>query len=136
MLMLNTAETRRAELVLFDPESAQSRLEAQVEVNKLLDEGFTLDDQSSANGQWRLIPPRRPMGRSVMRILSQNGDDRLLWDRNRAAEVKEAYKEFTKLIGKGYKAFCVMANGQKGHQLDDFDPFAEEILMVPATVPG
>jgi hypothetical protein len=135
-LQLGGVETERAQIVSFDESCPQQASEASKEVVRLMASGFRRDYSHDSPGEVRLTPPPRPEGMSVMRILSENGDDRLTWDRNDPNQIKEAYKQFRNFLKKGYQAFSVMATGKKGHKLDDFDPLAEEILMVPATVPG
>lgn len=134
-LQLNNApETARPQLVCFDPNIASECHEAVDRIADLVKQGFIVD--SKQTGEVRLLPPSLPPGHSIMRILSQNGDDRLIWDRGEPSEVKDAFKKFKELLKSGYKAFSVMSNGKKGYAMDEFDALSEEILMVPSTVPG
>ena len=72
----------------------------------------------------------------VMKILCEKGDDRIVWDRENGREAKEAKKKFAELLGKGYKAYSVDANGKKNRRIHEFDVDAEEILMIPKTAKG
>jgi hypothetical protein len=61
----------------------------------------------------------------------EDGDQRIMWDRNNADEVTSARRTFRELTGKGYSAF--VAEGKKGDQgkrLTEFDPDAERIILV------
>ena len=74
--------------------------------------------------------------KKVMVILSEKGDERLVWDKENGKEAKEAKAKFEDLIKKGYMAFSVDAKGKKNRKIEEFDVDAEEILMVPKTVRG
>lgn len=78
----------------------------------------------------------RKAGRHVMKILSQSGDDRIVWDKEKGQEAKEAKHKFQELLGKGYKAYSVDDNGKKNRRIHEFDVDAEEILMIPPTAKG
>jgi hypothetical protein len=73
-----------------------------------------------------------------MRILSENGDDRIVWSRRIADEVRDAFDKFKELIDKGYRAYAILSDGSRGHELFEFDPSVEECLLVPTgkLVPG
>ena len=72
----------------------------------------------------------------TMKILSQSGDDRIVWDNEDGREAKEAKKKFMELLEKGYKAYSVDVSGNKNKRIKEFDVEAEEILMIPATAKG
>ena len=76
------------------------------------------------------------VARSIMMILSEKGDERLVWDMDNGPEAKEAKKRFADLLKKGYKAYSVDRKGKKNKRIEEFDVEAEEILMVPETVKG
>ena len=69
----------------------------------------------------------------ILKILTPNGDDRIVWDKDNGPEALEAKQKFGELIGKGYKAFSVDQNGKRKRQITEFDVEAEEILMIPKT---
>lgn len=82
-----------------------------------------------------LIRAKR-INKQVIKILSENGDDRIVWDKDDGREAKEAKAKFQELLKKGYKAYSVDASGNKGRKIEEFDVDAEEILMVSETVKG
>lgn len=141
-LQMGGVETDRGQTVLWNPGSPQEIIDATDRINKLRNDGFNL--VSMTKGEARLVPPELGPTQSVMRILSQNGDDRLIWDRSRKDEVKEAFDKFNELLKKGYTAYITKSDGTKGHKITEFDPGLEEILfaeikeatLVPRVVPG
>lgn len=133
-LQMGGIETERPKLIIWDTDSTEESKEAKCEISRYERLGFRVSTAKA--GHVKLVPPPKRPGLSVMRVLTDNGDDRLTWDRSKPTEIKDAIKKFKDFLSKGYKAFAVMANGQKGHRLDDFDPLMEEIIMVPSTVPG
>ena len=64
-----------------------------------------------------------------LRELSPSGDTKVIWDSNQKAEVKIAKNAFNKLRAKGYFAYKVKSDGDKGVVIDEFDPEAERIIM-------
>lgn len=72
----------------------------------------------------------------VLKILSDKGDERIVWDKEDGYKGMAAKKKFEELLGKGYKAYSVDANGKKNRRIKEFDVDAEEILLVPKTVKG
>ena len=74
--------------------------------------------------------------KSVMKILSDKGDERLVWDKENGREAKEAKAKFEELLKKNYLAFSVDSKGQKNRKISEFDIDSEEILMVPPTSKG
>jgi len=135
-LIMGGVETERANLIVFDTEVQEQVDEAAAKVAELIGKGFTLDDSRSCPGEVHLIPPKKNPSMGFMRVLTKNGDDRIVWNRDYPDQIKDAYKMFKDLLAKGYTAFVAMANGEKGHTIGEFDPLAEEIIMVPGTMPG
>jgi hypothetical protein len=135
-------ETMRPQTVLWDTTIDDQIREAKERIAKLVAEGFRIIREGA--GECALEPPAKPEYLNVFRILSQNGDDRVVWDRTDPLQVKEAFRKFKELVAKGYTAFVTLANGKRGHKITEFDPGLEEILMapgtevmmVPKTVPG
>lgn len=72
----------------------------------------------------------------TMKILSQSGDDRLVWDCDNSKEALKARSKFNELLEKGYIAYSVDVKGKKNRRITEFDVEAEEILMVPKTTKG
>lgn len=67
----------------------------------------------------------------IMSELNENGDTKVTWSADNAAEVEVARNAFTKLLAKGFKAFTVKRNGEAGDEIKTFDPEAERIILVP-----
>ncbi len=142
MLQMGGAETERAKILTYNPE-VQAEVEDVLRMrDSYLARGFRI--RSKEEGEIVMDPPLKGDHVGVMRILSQNGDDRVIWDRRDKKQVKEAMVKFLELIKKGFTAYVVGGDGQRGHKIDTFDPGleeilmakAKEILMVPKTVPG
>ena len=74
--------------------------------------------------------------KSVLKILSEKGDERLVWDKENGREAKEAKNKFEEFMKKNYMAFSVDSKGKKNRKIEEFDVDAEEILMVPPTSKG
>lgn len=83
-----------------------------------------------------VIKARPHGGRHVLKILSQNGDDRIIWDKENGKQAKEAKVRFEELLKKSYKAYSIDSRGRKNRRVEEFDVDAEQILMVPPTVRG
>lgn len=125
--------------VLWDPNDSAQTDEALSKLKHLvIDQKFRVCGGSVKEGELLLKPPARPPDTGLMRIMSQNGDDRIVWSRRVADEVREAYDKFKELLQKGYRAYAILSDGSRGHELFDFDPACEECLMVPTgkLVPG
>ena len=73
---------------------------------------------------------------SEMRILDRSGDSRLMWNKSDGDEVRVAEERFEELKKAGYAFFSVTAKGDKGTQIDEFDPHAERLIAVPQMVGG
>lgn len=83
-----------------------------------------------------VIIKAQKVAKSVMKILCEKGDERLVWDKENGKEAKEAKAKFEELLKKGYTAFSVDSKGKKNRKIEEFDVDAEEILMVPKTAAG
>lgn len=59
------------------------------------------------------------------------GDTHLMWDANNEDEVSAMRATFDKLRKKGYLAFSIKAKGEKGTQVEKFDPAAGKLIMAP-----
>jgi hypothetical protein len=79
----------------------------------------------------------------MLRIMSRGGDDRVAWDVRQVetgdpeavAAVREAERIFRDGQGRGATAFRV-ETGQPPVRMDQFDPAAEQIVLVPRVVGG
>lgn len=74
-----------------------------------------------------------PEGRNAIAIIGRSGDTKITWDPSRPAEVEAARRQFDELTsGKHrYRAFRITGTDGRGEQLDEFDPAASRILLVP-----
>jgi len=140
-LQLGGIETARPQVVTWDPCFYDQLIEAQKEIQSLTQQGFILEYEKE--GEARLLPPERNPNIGCFRILSDNGDDRVVWDRRIPEQVKEAFKKFKELLKKGYTAYATNNDGSRGHKITEFDPGLEEIILgageailVPKTSPG
>jgi hypothetical protein len=67
-----------------------------------------------------------------MAVMGKEGDTKIIWDQNNNDEVENAKATFDRLKGKGYLAFKVIGKeGDKGEQMNDFDPKVERIIFAP-----
>ena len=79
----------------------------------------------------------------LLRVISQRGDDRVHWDEQDAltgdaeanAAIQEAERIFAKERARGATAFRVEA-GKPAERIEQFDPQAEQIILVPRVVGG
>lgn len=65
----------------------------------------------------------------------KQGDIKLIWDSENKDEVELVKKQFKEAKKKGFSPFAVK-NGQKGKRIEEFDPEAEKIIMVPPVAGG
>lgn len=73
----------------------------------------------------------------MMETLDRSGDTKLMWDRNNPVEVETVRTAFDALRKKRYLAFRAEGReGERGTQIDRFDPNVERIIMVPPMVGG
>lgn len=134
-LQLGGPETLRPQTIVWDPNNEMERFEAKAKIIEFIRNGFIPRIEKS-NGEVIMDPPKKDPNIGIFRILTENGDDRIVWNRHSGDEIKEAYVKFDDFIKKGYTAYAVTTTGQKGHKIDQFDPTLEEIIMVPKTMPG
>jgi len=72
----------------------------------------------------------------TLRILDSSGDRRLVWRKESDDEVKEAKKAFREALAKGALAYKVDNDGERSKQIREFDPEAEEIVVMPMVTGG
>ena len=80
---------------------------------------------------------------SMLRVMSRRGDERILWDQQKAAAgdaeaaaaVREAERIFQTERARGATAFKV-ESGKLVERIEQFDQTAEQIVMVPRVVGG
>ena len=79
----------------------------------------------------------------LLRVISKRGDDRVYWNEQDAltgnaeamAAIREAERIFAKERARGATAFRVAA-GKPAERIEQFDPQAEQIILVPRVVGG
>jgi hypothetical protein len=88
---------------------------------------------------WPTLDPEASDGASpkhVMHPLDHTGDSKTVWDPENPEEVAAARATFERLTKKGYRAFNVGGKGQKAGQMNEFDPQAEKMILVPQQAGG
>jgi hypothetical protein len=147
-LSLNTPSSARPQRIVWDPENCTDAYEAGLRTDALLRQGWTCStplSDAEALGELLMFPPVKSEHEGVMRVLDESGDSRVVWDRRDKNQVREAFAKFKDFLVRGYRAYVTRSDGSRGSRLDEFDPLLEEILvgarpeeivMVPATVPG
>lgn len=114
--------------IIWDPDIASDVLEAQEKVEKLREQGFVVF--SSEPGEMVMQPPARDHGMCLMRVLDDNGDTRLVWNRRDQGEVEEARAKFDEYVKKGYRAYLCRSDGSKGRRIETFDSLLEEMILM------
>lgn len=79
----------------------------------------------------------------MLRVMSRRGDDRIMWDGQKIqsgdaeaiSAVKEAERIFAQERAKGATAFRTVP-GKPIERIEQFDPTADQIVMVPRVVGG
>jgi hypothetical protein len=71
-----------------------------------------------------------------LQVMDRTGDSKTIWDPDKADEVAAARETYNKLKAKGYGAFRVDKKGEAGTRLDEFDPQAGAIIMIPRFAGG
>lgn len=136
MLQLNTPSTRRPILIIWDVNDKKQVADVARDIEALKKDGFKLLKIDRTGGEAELQPPGMPEDSIVFRVLSENGDDRLLWDRKDPEQIKEARAKFDEYVGKGHTPYACRGDGKPGAKVDTFDPLHEEIIFVPKTKPS
>lgn len=95
-------------------------------------DGSKLDKFAPSLGEV-IVRANKIIGQCVLKILSDKGDDRISWNKNRGQEAKEAKKKFDELVTKGYKIYSVTEDGKKKMRVSEFDVDAEELIAIPPT---
>ena len=72
----------------------------------------------------------------IMKILSDAGDEKIVWDKNNGKQAKRAKETFEQFLAKKYTAYSTDAQGKKKKQITEFDVDAEEIIIIPPTSRG
>lgn len=78
-----------------------------------------------------------PQHLSAVGVLGKDGDTKVIWDKNKPAEVEAAREMFDSLRKKNYLAFRVTdEKGTQGEQIREFDPKVERMVMTPQMQAG
>jgi hypothetical protein len=73
----------------------------------------------------------------TMSVLGREGDTKTIWNPDNPDEVAAAKATFDQLVGKkGYLAFTVKKDGEKGERITEFDPKLGKVILVPRMVGG
>lgn len=73
----------------------------------------------------------------VMRVMGRRGDTAVCWDEEVAVEdatpmtQAEVDAKFREIVAAGFSAFSVTTPGEPATRIDQFDPRAKEIILVP-----
>lgn len=71
-----------------------------------------------------------------MSIMDRSGDTKVIWDSDNADEVANAERTFNDLKKKGYVAYAVKGDGDKGKVVGEFDEGLEKLILAPALAGG
>ena len=63
-------------------------------------------------------------------VLGVEGDTKIMWDVDSEKEWEAAKEQFNLLVKKGFNAFRVDKEGDKGRRLERFEESAGKIIMV------
>lgn len=74
--------------------------------------------------------------RHTMKVMSREGDTRIIWSVDNADEVANARRTFDELKAKGFMAYSVKEGGDKGEVIRSFDPDVEMMILTPPMVGG
>jgi len=139
---MGTAELVLNERIVWDSSSLKQVDRAKAQIMQRRREGYEiLLDNGKPMERFRphleeVLVVAKKVGKKVMKILCDKGDERVVWDKENGTEAKQAKKKFLDLVKKGYKAYSVGADGQKNRRIQEFDVDAEEIIMIPPTAKG
>ena len=67
----------------------------------------------------------------VLAVMGVEGDTKLIWTPGNADEVENAKRTFKDLKKKGYIAYYVEDDGERGEVITEFDPMLSKIIMAP-----
>lgn len=71
-----------------------------------------------------------------LRIMDGQGDTKLIWDADNDDEVANARRTFDDLLAKGFTAYDVKNDADKGERVRKFDADAEKLILVPRMAGG
>lgn len=67
----------------------------------------------------------------TMEVMDRTGDTKVIWSRDNEDEVQNARRTFNDLRKKGYIAYSVKGDGDKGKVITEFDAEAEKLILTP-----
>lgn len=73
---------------------------------------------------------------NTLHIMDRTGDTKIMWSPDNPDEVQVAKDSFDKLKKKGFLAYTVREDGEKGEVIREFDKRAGRIIMAPQLVGG
>jgi hypothetical protein len=115
--------------IVWNPDLVTDRDAAQARIAQLVAQGYHC--QGVQAGEALLTPPGRAVDQLLIRVLDDNGDSRLLWDRRVPAECADARAKFDRYLQQGYRAYVTRSDGSKGARVETFDALMEEIIVAP-----
>lgn len=71
-----------------------------------------------------------------MQVMDPTGHTQVRWNPSNGDEIKIARAVFTKMRKKGYQAFYAGKFGGKKGRMDEFDPEADRLILIPQLVGG
>lgn len=74
--------------------------------------------------------------KSTLHVMDRTGDTKVMWSVDNPDEVQVAKDTFDKLKAKGYLAYTVTRDGEKGEVIRKFDKTAGRIILSPQLVGG
>lgn len=77
-----------------------------------------------------------PEGKSMLVILSDEGDTKLEWDPHDEVSTSIARSAFEKAKKARHVAYRITREGTKGAVADEFDPNAQKYILAPQMVGG
>jgi hypothetical protein len=77
------------------------------------------------------------MGKSMtMRVLCDEGDQKVVWDPDNEDQTEVAKMTFDKLKEKKYTAWLVDKKGEAKKEIKKFNPKTGSLIMIPAVAGG
>ena len=73
---------------------------------------------------------------SELAVMGVEGDVKTIWNPQNTDETENARETFDKFRAKSYLAFRVTGDGTQGEQMNEFDPNASKMILVPPMAGG
>ena len=82
--------------------------------------------------QFRTDKTEVPSGHILFEVMSNNGDDKYIWDTTNPTSIEIARETFNKFRAKGFLAYKVTGEkGEKGEMMTEFDKDAGRVIFSP-----